>query len=82
MAKADSKKKTAVTLPVEGQVVRINNRGGVDGYRRAGVKHPKGQVDHPFDRFDADQLQVLQDDPKLDVRVVDAPKAEETEPKK
>ena len=63
-----------IEMPKEGQLVRVNNRGAGDAYRRGGVAHPKGQVDHPHDRFNDKQLEALMGDPRLDVRIVDAQK--------
>ena len=64
-----------VDLPRPGQIVRVHNREH-EGYRRGGVGHKKGTVDHKHDVFEADQLAALMSDPRLDVRVVDAPKDE------
>lgn len=75
----ENKKQPATPKPLEpkkGQVVRVHNRGGIDGYRRAGVKHPKGPKDWPHDAFTAPQLAALAADSKLDVTVADAPKPE------
>ncbi len=69
---ANVKKK--IELPKPGQLVRVINRGGRDGYRRGGIRHPKGQKDYAHDAFDADKFAALTSDPKLDVRVIDAPR--------
>ena len=74
--KALKVQKPALETPKPGQLVRIVNRGGKEGYRRAGVAHPKSAVDHAHDAFTPAQLEALAADPKLDVRVVDAPAAE------
>jgi len=73
MAKAE---KTKTVLPAMGQIVRIRNTSGRDGYRRGGQAHPKGAKDWPNNAFDADQLEALQADDNIDVSVVDAPKGE------
>jgi hypothetical protein len=72
---ASTKKKTALPVPKKGQVVRVVNARAKDGYRRGGVKHPKGQKDWPHDAFSEDQLKLIDADPRLDASVVDAPKA-------
>lgn len=77
MAQKKKAEKKSLPTPKEGQEVRVVNRGGRDGYRRAGIKHPKGRVDHPHDTFDAEQLEALANDHKLEVQVVDAPKGDE-----
>ena len=77
MAAKKPKKTSNVVVPTEGQLVRITNRGGRDGHRRAGIKHPRGERDHAHDAFELDQLEALYADPKLEVRIVDAPKPED-----
>lgn len=36
-----------------------------DGFRRAGLAHPKGTVEYPDDRFTEEQLAQLHDEPLL-----------------
>jgi hypothetical protein len=38
---------------------------------RAGVKHTTTPVNHPLDKFDADQTEALFNEPKLNVAFVD-----------
>lgn len=52
------------------EVVRITNKNGRDGYRRAGMKHVRGTVDHPAETISGEQLAVLKADKMLEVRVV------------
>ena len=61
-------------MPVKGRVVRVTNRNAKDGYRRAGIAHPRGHVDHAFDKFDEGQLAMLVGDPSLEVQIVNVPK--------
>jgi len=53
------------------QVLRITSRR--DGFRRAGIRHPAGAIDHPVDRFSAKQIAALEAEPMLSVRYVDLP---------
>lgn len=48
-----------------------------DGFRRAGVRHPRGPVDHPVGAFTEEQLAILKDDPVLTVAEIDVPDAPE-----
>lgn len=65
-----------IELPKPGQIVRVTNRGAAAGYRRAGHAHPKGAVDHPHDKFSAEQLEMLKGDGNLDVDIIDPPKGD------
>ena len=57
-------------------MIRITSRN--DKFRRCGVAHPKGPVDHPDGRFTADELAVLRAEPML--TVVDVPDPEPRSP--
>lgn len=46
-------------------VMRITSK--VEGFRRAGMAHPKATVDHPIGTFDADQTEQLLGEPNLKV---------------
>jgi hypothetical protein len=72
-----SKQSKPLPQPKAGQVVRVVNGKAKDGYRRGGQKHPKGQKDWPLDTFSATQLEALDNDPRLQVSVIDAPKGDE-----
>ncbi len=39
----------------------------VDGFRRAGLAHPKGAVEHPDGTFTDEQLRQLHNEPRLAV---------------
>ncbi|MOA32044.1 hypothetical protein D3C78_1532330 [compost metagenome] len=42
-----------------------------DGFRRCGIAHPAQPVDHPAERFSADELERLQAEPLLIVQLLD-----------
>lgn len=42
-----------------------------DGFRRCGVAHPKQSTEYPNDRFTADELVQLKNEPMLVVQVTD-----------
>jgi len=50
------------------KVVRVQHAMR-DGYRRAGVAHKKGRVDHPAGTFTQDQIDAMQADPAMNVTV-------------
>lgn len=50
-----------------------------DGFRRAGMAHPKGASEYPDDHFSEDQLVQLQAEPKLTVEIVEDKKLSEAE---
>lgn len=54
------------------KVLRITAKK--DGFRRAGVAHSAGPVDHPLDRFNADQIKALKAEPMLVVEETEAAK--------
>lgn len=41
-----------------------------DGFRRAGVSHPKAPQDYPLDHFHPDQLEILLGEPVLTVELI------------
>lgn len=45
------------------QILRITARRA--GFRRAGIAHPATAIDHPADRFDADEIAALLAEPNL-----------------
>ena len=49
-------------------MIRIASR--IDGFRRCGMAHPTGPVDHPDDRFTPDEIAVLEAEPALMVQRV------------
>ncbi len=49
-----------------------------EGFRRAGVAHPRTPTEYPDDKFSAEELKVLQAEPMLVVETVENPEASKT----
>ena len=61
---AKSPKQAAKSDPADGAThVRIAAKR--DGFRRAGIAHPKAATLHPIERFTPDQLDALRNEPML-----------------
>lgn len=60
------------------KIVRITAKK--PGFRRAGVSHPDQPVDHPADKFSADELKTLKAEPALVVHEMEL--ADEAAPAK
>lgn len=59
-------------MPTVGQrFVRITSRQ--PGFRRAGLRHPAGPIDHPAENFTAEQLAALEAEPRLQVEILELP---------
>jgi hypothetical protein len=52
-------------------VIRITSKQ--DGFRRAGIAHPAGPVDHPAEEISAEQLEILRAEPMLVVQELELP---------
>lgn len=50
-------------------MIRITAKN--DGFRRAGIGHPKEPTEYPADRFDGEQLKALQSEPNLIVEIIE-----------
>jgi len=56
--------------------IRISSKR--DGFRRCGMRHPKGPVDYPDNKFSAAEIKLLKEEPMLKVEVIkNRDKAEE-----
>jgi len=51
-----------------GPVLRITSK--VEGFRRAGMSHPKAATDHPIERFAPEEMRALLAEPNLSLLVV------------
>ena len=54
--------------PMFDHACRISS--SVDGFRRAGVSHPKGPIDHPAGAFTREQVEAFMAEPVLKVTPV------------
>lgn len=57
----------------------IKIRSRKDGFRRCGLSHSSQWVEHPDDRFSEEELEILKNEPMLQVEIVRPP---EKKPKK
>lgn len=42
-----------------------------EGFIRCGAVHPKGTTDYPDDKFSAQEIKLMQRDPKLQVEIIE-----------
>jgi len=58
-------------------MIRITSKQHL--FRRCRVAHPKGKTEYPDDTFTAEQIKVLQAEPKLTVEIVEKIEGKEEE---